>query len=311
MITVFGNIVQPPCRRFRMPVIFFSLLFLGPIIVLSGCSAELGVKPVLRFEPPSSEFEGLQVGRMEQWAGELAPGGEVEIINPWGDVYIRHNRGGRNVGLSGVIQRLGNPAAIEQIDLRASRDHVRLEVSYPEGTNLTPDGFERPGRVDLAVLVPEGSILRVRTRDGSITGKRVRSNIEARSESGRIDLSTTGWLDAQTDSGDIQLVLIGERWSRAHRARSESGSIAFEFPTKAAMHVEARSAGKLSAEPEALASHLEHSDHRLGGRWGEAPESNRIDAESGTGDISFTLYGWMRDSAAVAPPSPEGRDIED
>ncbi len=310
-MTPSGNTLQPPCRRFRIPVSLFTLFAVSSIHLLSGCSTDLSVKPVLRFEPPSSEFQGLQVGRMEQWAGELAPNGEVEIINPWGDVYIRHNRGGRNVGLSGAIQRLGDPAAIEQIDLRASRDHVRLEVSYPEGTNLTPNGFNRPGRVDLVVLVPEDSTLRVRTRDGSITGKRVRSNIEARTESGQISLSTTGWLDTETQSGDTQLILIGDRWDREHRARSESGSIEFEFPTKAAMHVEARSAGKLSAEPDALSSHLEHSDQRLSGRWGDAPESNRIDAESTTGDIRFTLYGWMRDSAAVAPPSTDGRDLDD
>lgn len=310
-MTVQGNTKQPSSRRSRAPLLLSSLLALVAITMLSGCASAPSVAPVLRFEPPSSEFAGLQIGRMEQWAGELAANGEVEVINPWGDVYIRHNRGGRNVGLSGAIQRLGDPAAVEQIDLRASREHVRLEVSYPEGTDLTPSGFNRPGRVDLAVLVPEGTTLRVRTRDGSITGKRIRSNIEARTESGHISLSTTGWLDTETRSGNTQLILMGERWSRAHRARSESGSIEFEFPTKAAMHVEARSAGKLSAEPEALAGYLEHSDRRLAGRWGNASESSRIDAESSTGDIRFTLYGWMRDSAAVLPPATEGRELQD
>lgn len=310
-MTSFGHPVQPSHRRFRAPLFLTSMLALCPVFLLTGCASAPGIKPVLHFEPPSSEFAGLQVGRMEQWAGELSPNGEVEVINPWGDVYIRHNRGGRNVGLSGAIQRLGNPAALERIDLRASREHVRLEVGYPEGTNLTPDGFDRPGRIDLVVLVPEGTTLRVRTRDGSITGKRVRANIEARTDSGQIALSSTGWMDTETRSGDTLLVLIGERWTREHRARSDSGSIDIEFPTRAAMQVDGRSAGNISAEPEALSGHLAHTHHQLSGRWGDAPETNRIDAVSRTGDISFTLYGWMRDSAATATATTAGRDLED
>ena len=273
---------------------------------LAACtSGSQLVKPILRFDPPSSEFEGLQVGRMEQWSTALASGGEVEIINPYGDVYIRHNRGGVNVGISGVIQRLGQQPAIENIELRASKDHVRLEVKYPAGIDTTPDNFDRPGRVDLAVLVPQGSMLRVRTADGVITGKRVRANIQAQTGSGRIDLSSTGWLDLGSDSGNIQLVLIGDRWNHAHRIRTRSGSIAVEFPTKAPLAVHARSAGTISVVPDVLAERLTLDGDTLHGEWGDAPAGQRIDAESETGNISFGLYGWMRESVAGRiPDSP-------
>ncbi|HRQ66481.1 MAG TPA: hypothetical protein PKZ76_16720 [Xanthomonadaceae bacterium] len=279
---------------------------------MTACATQGGIddsnriEPTLRFEPPSGEFAGLQMGRMEQWSGALAPGGEVEIVNPYGDVYIR--RGGENVGLSGVIQRLGSPAAIETIDLRASPERVRLEVGYPRGAGVA-QGFDRLGRVDLAVLVPEGATLRVRTRDGSITGKRVRANIVAESVSGRIDLSTAGWVDTRNETGDTQLVLIGHRWARAHRARSTTGSIAFEFPTKAAMALDARTAGEVTAAPDALAGYLQESAGRTSGRWGDPPDANRIEAISERGDISFTLYGWMRESAALPPDaSRSGND---
>lgn len=290
------------CKQLRI----VSLALLAAV-ALSACSSETSIKPSLSFDAPIPEFGDVQIGRMQQWSGELAPDGEVEIINPYGDVYIRHNRGGRNVGISGVIQRLGDPAPEEMLDLRASRNHVRLEVSYPESASTSDLKYGRFGRVDLAVLVPEGSTLRVRTRDGSITGKRVRSNIEARTDSGRISLSSTGWLDAESGSGDIELVLIGERWTRGHRAHTRTGSIAFEFPTKAVMQIDARSAGTLSVEPEALAAYVRSDNGHIHGTWGDAPEVNRIEAVSETGDINISLYGWMRDAVAK-PPAPTSSD---
>lgn len=276
------------------------------LVCALGACAGTGrqVKPQLVFDPPSAEFEGLQVGRMEQWSMPLPANAEVEIINPHGDVYIRHNRGGSNVGISGVVQRLGHDPAVEHIDLRAGKDSVRLEVSYPRGIDTTPDGFERPGRVDLAVLVPQGTTLRVQTRDGVITGKRVRANIHARSESGLINLSTTGWMDLASDTGRVQMVLIGDRWNHEHKAATRSGSIEVEFPTKAPLSVHARTGGNFKVEPEALAEHLVVDGNTLSGHWGDAPAAHRIDAESESGDITFTLYGWMRESVADAPTDP-------
>lgn len=288
-------------RHFDKTIRSALLLVLATLFV-AACTPSHQVKPTLRFDPPSTEFEGLQVGRMEQWSGELSAGGEVEIINPYGDVYIRHNRGGRNVGLSGVIQRLGKQPAIENIDLRASKSHVRLEISYPKGIDPTPDQYDRPGRVDLAVLVPEGTTLRVLTKDGVITGKRVRANIQAETESGRIDLSTSGWLDARSGSGNIQLVLIGNRWNHQHKVATRSGSIAVEFPTKAPLSVHARSGGTITVEPEVLAERLTLEGSTLHGQWGEAPSDHRIDVESETGNIRLGLYGWMRESVAGRLP---------
>lgn len=282
-----------------------SLLALLVATCVAACAPTAQkVKPTLRFDPPSAEYPGLQVGRMEQWSAPLATGGEVEIINPYGDVYIRHNRGGVNVGISGVIQRLGQTPAIENIDLQSSDNRVRLEVSYPAGIDMTPDNFERPGRVDLAVLVPEGSTLRVRTRDGKITGKRIRANIDAESESGRIDLSSSGWMEARSDSGHVQIVLIGDKWDHQHKATTRSGSIAVEFPTKAPLSLHGSSAGTITVEPTALAEQLTLADNTLTGRWGNAPTRNRVDARSETGNIHFALYGWMHESVAGQPPDP-------
>jgi hypothetical protein len=292
-----------PCRALPFSAASMrNALILLLVCGLTACaSGSRQFKPELRFDPPSTEFEGLQIGRMEQWSAPLPANAEIEVINPYGDVYVRHNRGGSNFGVSGVIQRLGHDPAIENIDLRAGKDHVRVEVSYPKGIDTTPDGFNRPGRVDLAVLVPQGTTLRVRTRDGVITGKRVRANIEARSESGLINLSTTGWMDLASDSGRIQMVLIGERWNHEHKAETRSGSIEVEFPTKAPLAVHAQTSGTIKVEPEALAQHLVLDGHTLSGHWGDAPAAHRIDAKSETGDISFTLYGWMRESVADAP----------
>ena len=275
-------------------------------LLINGCaslaptpSSTLQPQPLrLSFDAPSSEFPGLQIGRLEQWSAPLAPGARIEVINPWGDVYIRHNRGGDRVGLSATVQRLGIPAPEERISIESSADHVRMRVNYPDGA--TPaEGFERIGRVDIAVLVPAGSPLEVHTADGSITGKRVRSNIIARSGSGKIDLSTTGWVDAASESGSIQLVMIGGSWLHPTRAFSESGDIAVEIPIAADMRIEAQAGREVLLAPEDLRQVIAIEGGQATGTWGKAGTDNELVAESRQGQVTISLYGWIR-SAATA-----------
>lgn len=272
------------------------------IVLFTGCASapqqqsEI-VRPQIEFGAALPDFPDATVGRMRQWHQELDKGGEVIINNPFGDVYVRHNRGGNRVGISGSVQRLGNDPFLESITINARPNRVALNVDFPDdGRPHASHSYGRRGRVDLVVLVPEGSTLRIRTREGLASGKRIRANLDVATESGDISFSSSGSIKARSNSGNVLAVMSGTSWSGITDLSSDSGSVAVEFRADVPAILDLRSGGSLVTEPPSIGESLAHRAGRWKGSWGQpSPAQNRILMRSKTGDLKVSIYGMAAD----------------
>jgi len=276
----------------------FALALALLTLSLASCTSqktvsESPIRPAVAFDPPMPEFPDLRLGRMPQWYQDMAEGGEIVIDNPHGSVYVRYNRGGRRVGISATVQRLGPNPQIEELRLYARPELVRFEVSYPEaGRDDANLPYGRPGRVDLAVLVPEGIPLRVRTRDGAVTGKRLRSRLDIETGSGDISFSGSDSVRARSVSGNISVALSSAKWSGTTDLHTEQGAIRLEFPVSAPASIDIASSGRLLAEPEVLAKALHARPGGWTGTWRDpGPGQHRLLLRNGSGDVTLLVYG--------------------
>jgi hypothetical protein len=178
-----------------------------------------------------------------RWTGPLAPASGVEVVNPYGDVRARATAGGE-VEVSAMIQRRTSDAAPD-VKLGRRRGRLTIEVVYPPG----PRG--EPSRVDLAVFVPEGAPLGVRTRDGLIEARGLASDVDLRSAGGDVVLQTSGTARVAAGRGSISAELRGGRWERTPRLATRDGDITLRLPAGADARVRIRAPGEISVQAPA------------------------------------------------------------
>jgi hypothetical protein len=192
-----------------------------------------------------------------RWTGRVAQGKTLEVK-----------------GVSGTIRAL--PASGREVEVVAVRragrsdpESVRIEVVphdggvtvcavYPRGSRgrraEPAAGHNRcdPGewndlnvqdndvKVDFTVRVPAGVRLAARNVSGDVEAEGMRGWVEARSVSGDVRLSTTGYGEASTVSGEIFASLGSAAWSGGLEFSSVSGDVTVEIPAGAGTDVRIR-----------------------------------------------------------------------
>ncbi len=255
--------------------------------------------PAVQFAPLGPEHPDVLVGRLAQWSQPLADGARVLIDNPHGNVYVRHNRGGDRVGISGHIQRLGKDPLIERLDLRADPHSVLLTVRYPDDGRAHPrSGYDRPGRVDLTVLVPASSHLTIRTTDGEVSGKRLRAPLDVETTSGSITFLTHGSVRARSDSGDIRVVMAEPQWQPGLDIASTSGAIFVEWRASSDVRLEAHGGKDIQSDVAAILQRLRGDRGAWSLEWAPGGASqSAIAVHSGSGPIHLSVYGTRAEFA--------------
>lgn len=149
----------------------------------------------------------LKIDRLS-WAREVdgdAPIRTLEVRNDFGDVRARLAPDRRLEALA-VVQRLdpGKDGVGFTVERRGSV--VALVVAYPPGRIRDADpepAKDSYDRLDLAVFVPEGISLVAHTLRGQVEVRGLRSDVRAVTRDGPVFVSTTGGLQARSDSGEI------------------------------------------------------------------------------------------------------------
>jgi hypothetical protein len=183
-----------------------------------------------------------------RWTGPLAPATAVEVVNAYGDVRLRAADAGE-VELSAIMQRRTSDPAKAEVKLGRRRGRLTIEVVYP----LAPRGDLH--RVDLAVFIPAGARLAVRTRDGMIQASGLANDLELESAGGNVFLSTTGTARVCAGRGDISAELRRDRWARAPRLATREGDITLRLPANADARVQIRAPGEISVDQHARLEH--------------------------------------------------------
>ncbi len=179
-----------------------------------------------------------------RWTGVLAPESAIEVVNPHGDVRLRAADAGE-VEVSAMIQRRTSDPVKPEVKLGRRRGRLTVQVGYP----VAPRGDLH--RVDIAVFVPAGARVAVRTRDGMIQANGLENDVELESAGGDVFLTTTGTARVSAGRGDISADLRRDRWGRAPRLATREGDITLSLPEDADARVQIRAPGEISLRKDA------------------------------------------------------------
>ncbi|HET8646278.1 MAG TPA: hypothetical protein VFO85_12360 [Vicinamibacteria bacterium] len=185
-----------------------------------------------------------------QWTKEVdgaPPVTAIEIRNDFGDIRARR-AGDRRLDVSMVVQRLDRAGDRVGFTVERRGGVLALVVAYPPGRVRDSDPAppkDSYDRVDLVVFVPEGVTLRASTLRGQVEAVRLRSDVEAATLDGAINVRTTGTVQARTAGGEVNVYLEALEAGRPLILQSASGPISVTLPTDGPSEVRVATGGEI------------------------------------------------------------------
>lgn len=219
----------------------FSLFAFSAVVL--GCTQT-------RVDPATSRTEPPPPYTLERFRDEakIADGVETLIFdNPYGEITVRQTSAGA-VAWQGVEQRIGANPRIARIEPIFERTQQGVRIRYP-GMNPDQPANPRLGRVDLYAFVPPGYSVDLRSDFGTITTRRIKDDVRARSRSGMIVVSNRGSIDAESVTGEIRafpMQGLSIKPSRIHTG----GNVLVDIPVFDDVTVEAQSGGEFRSDLE-------------------------------------------------------------
>ena len=198
-----------------------------------------------------------------RWSGRVASGKTIEVKGVKGTIRALPASGGEVEVVA--TRRGGGRSAPEtvRIEVVPHEGGVTVCAVYPRGRREWSDdrgrmeerggegGYNRcdPGEwrnlnvqdndvsVDFTVRVPAGVRLSARNVSGDVDAEGMRGYVDARSVSGDVRFSTSGYGEGSTVSGEIVAVLGSAGWSGDLDFRTVSGDITLELPARTSTQV--------------------------------------------------------------------------
>lgn len=170
------------------------------------------------------------------WSGRIDTGDAIEIKGVNGDV-IAQVSDGREVEVTATKRaRRSDPDEV-RIEVVEHRDGVTICAVYPGRDNSCEPGDggrnhvkNNDVQVTFHVRVPEGVTFVGRTINGDVQADDLRSDIEAGTVNGGLDLSTTGSVRAETVNGSIRADFESHEWAGSLEFSTVNGSITLDVP---------------------------------------------------------------------------------
>lgn len=185
------------------------------------------------------------------WKGPIGESGMLRVENPFGDVRLRSGGASGEVEVAAVMQQL-----------RSDGVHLETRVIEREGVLVvaaqwaSKPGIEVPprpegdlSRVDLAVLVPNGTKVVVDAPNGLAETRGVHGDSSFRTETGDIRIHRQfGSVSASTETGSIEAVLLAGETDNAQVFESSTGSIEVWVGAEAAHRATLTTSGSISTD---------------------------------------------------------------
>lgn len=180
------------------------------------------------------------------WQGIIKHGTPIEIQNPYGDVRLRGTDQPQVDVIAHAQMKLSDKHTITFLS-QMEHGVLKLIVSY---AGREEDTIKKNGkrRLDMAVVVPHGSPLMVRTHKGSIQAKGIKNDVDFYSERGNISSSHHGHAVIGTRQGKISASLRGVNWDKPTELYSVLGSIEVYLPRQTSLAIEATTSGKITTD---------------------------------------------------------------
>lgn len=231
------------------------MFVLAAAALLGACAhqAPVATEPAVAGQPPFS----VERTRVEH---KILDGVTTVVIdNPYGDIQIRQTRS-RSIALTATEQRIGERPREARLEWFHEGERQGLRVRYAEHDPETA-ADPRLGRVDLGLFVPPDLVLDLRTDFGSITVRRVRDAVTARSRSGRITVAAHGAAQIESESGEVRYFPMGAAWATPSSIRT-SANVMTDVPLYAAVDLEAVASARILADFD-----LDMLEQRADGAW--------------------------------------------
>lgn len=183
------------------------------------------------------------------WRGRLATGQTLEIKGVNGGIEVDRAPGDEVVVTAEMRARRSDRSSV-RIERVEHADGMTFCAVYPtpEGQRANRCGAGSEGRmntndndvvVDFTVLVPRGVTFVGRTVNGDIDADDLASDVRANTVNGGIKISTTGYAQAQTVNGSIELVMGSSDFPSGAEFSTVNGSIDVDLPDDVNADIEA------------------------------------------------------------------------
>lgn len=244
--------------------------------------------------PPGFRIDGYD------WDSAPFTAGEVEVVNPFGNLRARASDDGR-IHLQAAIQKFGPEH--DGFDLRRTEEEARVRVEV-----FLPPEIERgKARVDLTVMVPPGVRLSAATDFGNLVVNRFASPLRARSTSGKIKVDTALPVELESTGGAISARLTGAVWQQPSSLATRSGTIEVKLAEDA--QVEVQTAGPGGAQLDCTrfrgGCRIEQRGEALTARIGEGGGPLKI--IGGTEQVRIESVAVVRPAQTPGAPGNDTR----
>jgi Toastrack DUF4097 len=174
-------------------------------------------------------------GREFHWQGKLAPDQLVAIKNINGDI----DAAAANTDEVQVRAEKSGPNADQiRIEVVPGSEGVTICAIYPGSsgscgsghTNYSSHGYGDNGKVHFTVRLPKNLRFAADNVNGNVTAEDMGRTVRANSVNGNVNVSTSGWAEAETVNGRIKASMGDAGWDGTLKIESINGSIELDLP---------------------------------------------------------------------------------
>jgi putative adhesin len=175
-----------------------------------------------------------------RWRGRVAPGLNLEIKGVNGDISAEPASGAE---VEVVANRKAARSDPNSVNLKVVEHPggVTICAVYPSDDPDNPNTCEPGGggrmsvrnndvQVDFSVRVPAGVTFDGRTVNGEIKASSLGGNVVSRTVNGAIQISTTGYAEANTVNGEISAKIGDANWPDSLEFKTVNGEIVLDLP---------------------------------------------------------------------------------
>jgi hypothetical protein len=220
------------------------------------------------------------------WSGPLAAGAQLSVSGINGDIVADAAPGQHASLRAHVSSKLGDISAV-RLQVKQLSNGVAICSVLP-GEKVSEDcshsDYSSDGdgdheiRVDFTLHVPRGVNLQAKTVNGRASAEGLSGNVAARTVNGSIAIATSGYANAKTVNGKIEVHIGNPNWSGGLAFKTVNGAIHLWLPRGANFTVAAKT---LNGGIDAGAFHLGEDS----GRW----FGHKLDGKVGKGGRALTL----------------------
>ncbi len=174
----------------------------------------------------------------------------IEIKNAYGTIRTRGSDSDE-LEVFAVIQHHQKDMQRPVIHNYRDQDRLILEVIYPQrqkdSGSVSIPGFEKR-RIDVSAFVPRSLGLKIETTDDLAESKGQKGLLDIKTDSGKINIKTEGWVNAVSERGAITAIHQNDHWEQSSTYQTKTGNIGVMLTSSANILVQVDTSGKITTD---------------------------------------------------------------